>query len=259
MPALSLPFATKTPMEARPRHLPTYAVRRSPRARAPRLTYDPRFGLTVVVPARYDDRRIEALVAENLGWVDRARGRLGPQRAIDLERDGPLPRKLSLRALGVEWAIRYTTAGRHVHVEVTGRHELTIRGTSAGVPHSAQQALADWLTVEARRSFEPALAELAGLLEVQERLRAVHIRVQRSRWGSCSARGNVSLNRNLLFLPASLARLVLIHEACHLRELNHSPRFWALLHVHEPNADGLRRELRDAWRYVPAWAEPAAQ
>ncbi len=224
----------------------------------PRLTYDPRFGLTVVVPARYDERRIEALVADNLGWVDRARGRLGPQRAIDPERDGPLPRKLSLRAIEAEWAVRYAPSGRRVRVEVTGRRELTVRGVSAGVPQHAQQALADWLSVQARRSFEPALAELAGLLEVQERLRAVHIRVQRSRWGSCSARGNVSLNRNLLFLPESLARLVLVHEACHLKELNHSPRFWALLHAHEPDAAALRRELRDAWRYVPAWAEPAA-
>jgi hypothetical protein len=66
----------------------------------------------------------------------------------------------------------------------------------------------------------------------------------------------ISLNCKLLFLAPELVRHVLVHELCHTVELNHSPRFWALVQRFEPDARTLRRRMRDAWRDVPVWAEP---
>ena len=74
-----------------------------------------------------------------------------------------------------------------------------------------------------------------------------------ARWASCSASGTISLNRSLLFLPAALVDYVLLHELCHLRELNHSPRFWKLLEAAMPGSSALRVEMRGAWRFVPSW------
>ncbi|MDQ5976610.1 MAG: hypothetical protein QG664_523, partial [Patescibacteria group bacterium] len=66
------------------------------------------------------------------------------------------------------------------------------------------------------------------------------IRDQRTRWGSCSAQGALSFNYRLVFLPPRLAEYIVAHELCHLREHNHSPRFWALLETILPGAS-LRR------------------
>ena len=67
-------------------------------------------------------------------------------------------------------------------------------------------------------------------------------------WGSCSRRGNMNFSYALLFLPRSLADYVVVHELCHLKEHNHSERFWALVAKAMPDYKTLRLALR---RYVP--------
>ena len=79
------------------------------------------------------------------------------------------------------------------------------------------------------------------------------IRFQRSRWGSCSAKGNISLNACLIFLPERLTRHILLHELCHTRQLNHSPEFWKQLFAVAPDALAHDKAMRHAWRHVPAW------
>lgn len=232
--------------------LPPYEVRRSSRARQARLTYHPRNGLTVVLPPRYDARHVPELVARHLAWIRRAQSRLGGPAVGDPRRDGPFPELLSLRALGEEWSVRYEGSAARAGVR-TGAGTLVAPGGDSFA--AAQGALARWVSGRARETLVPATLTLAERLGA--RVGRVSIRAQQSRWGSCSSGGTISLNRNLLFLPPPLGRLVLLHELCHLQEMNHSPRFWSLLTSHEPAARRLTRELRDSWRYVPAWLEPA--
>lgn len=63
----------------------------------------------------------------------------------------------------------------------------------------------------------------------------VAVRDQSSRWGSCAATGNLSLNWRLILLPPELMDYVILHELAHLKEFNHSARFWALLDRYDPN------------------------
>ena len=72
----------------------------------------------------------------------------------------------------------------------------------------------------------------------------VQIRDQRSRWGSCSTRGTLSFNWRLVLAPFEVLDYVVVHELCHLREPNHSRRFWKLVEMHRPDW----REHRD-WLY----------
>lgn len=72
----------------------------------------------------------------------------------------------------------------------------------------------------------------------------VQLREMRRKWGSCSARGTVTLARSLCWLPPRLAEYVIAHEMAHLIELNHSPRFWALLASRMPDYEARLAELR---------------
>jgi predicted metal-dependent hydrolase len=65
-----------------------------------------------------------------------------------------------------------------------------------------------------------------------------------SNWGSCSVRGNINLNLRLLTLPERLQDYVMLHELCHLKEMNHGPRFHALLETVCPGHRELEKELR---------------
>ena len=86
----------------------------------------------------------------------------------------------------------------------------------------------------------PHFAKLYGVVYKQ-----VAIRDQKSRWGSCSARGNLNFNYKLALLPPQLADYIIIHELCHLREMNHSAKFWKLVVEACPRYKEYRKELRN--------------
>ncbi len=81
----------------------------------------------------------------------------------------------------------------------------------------------------------------------------VSIRCQRTRWGSCSTRGTVSLNCSLVFLRPEVVRYLFVHELAHTKHMNHSANFWRLVERLEPDYRRLDRELLAGWRTVPGW------
>lgn len=82
----------------------------------------------------------------------------------------------------------------------------------------------------------------------------VFIRKNRSRWGSCSSRGNLSFNLMAVSLPAELIDYLTVHELAHLIELNHSKAFWNTVSRFHPDYRQKREELRRWWPTV--WASP---
>ena len=99
-----------------------------------------------------------------------------------------------------------------------------------------------WLQTEARRLFADRCAHFAPQVGVQPR--AIRLSSARTRWGSASANGTVRLNRRLVHLPLACTDYVVVHELAHLREMNHGPRFWAIVGSVLPGYAALRRELR---------------
>ncbi len=95
---------------------------------------------------------------------------------------------------------------------------------AASVQPLSEAELAE-LRARAKEIFARRVAELAPAVGVS--WGNITIRFQRSRWGSCSAKGNLNFNALLLLAPPEVLDYVVVHELCHRRELNHSPRFWA--------------------------------
>src|SRR3989338_9320393 len=71
----------------------------------------------------------------------------------------------------------------------------------------------------------------------------ISIRNQKTRWGSCSSKGNLNFNYGIVFLPAKLLNYVILHEMCHLKEMNHSKKFWRLMEEIMPDYLERRKEL----------------
>lgn len=236
---------------------PQYAIRVSMRARHASLRASVRDGLVVVVPVSFDPARIPALLARHAAWVERALRRIARQRHHALpETLEAFPTVLELRAIGEQWSVElHPTRARSIAARSTVRDGQRIVRLSGPVHHrrKARTAITAWLQRRAAATLIPQLHALARETGLQPT--AVRVRGAATRWGSCSHANAISLNRKLLFLPQELMRMVLLHELCHTVEHNHGPRFWALLEQYEPLWKPLRRELRTAWRYVPAWAD----
>ncbi len=76
------------------------------------------------------------------------------------------------------------------------------------------------------------------------RFNKINIKNQKTRWGSCSRKGNLNFNYKISLLPEKLADYIIVHELCHLKEFNHSQKFWNLVAKTIPGYLGIRNELR---------------
>ncbi len=72
----------------------------------------------------------------------------------------------------------------------------------------------------------------------------ISIRAQKLRWGSCSVKGNLNFNYKIVVLPAIMSDYIIVHEVCHLAQMNHSKIFWNLVKQTMPNCMELRNRLR---------------
>jgi hypothetical protein len=112
----------------------------------------------------------------------------------------------------------------------------------AGRPEHLPRRLLDWLKAEARRAFAERVAANAAALGRE--VRRVSVRDPKSRWGSCAPDGGLSFSWRLVLAPATVLDYVAAHEAAHLVEANHGPRFWALVAGLHPGHLADRRWLK---------------
>jgi predicted metal-dependent hydrolase len=205
-----------------------YTVQRSARARRVRVTVDRDEAVRVTLPQRAAHADAALAIAELTPWIARRRAALRAAR----ERVAPAPGHVPY--LGGALRLRPQPGRTRAH-----RHADELLVPAA----DPQAAIERWYRRAARVELEPLLAAATAALGCRHA--ALTIRDQRTRWGSCSSTGAISLNWRLLLAPADVAGYVVWHEACHLVVADHSQRFWALLEDHLPGYRVPRRWLRD--------------
>jgi predicted metal-dependent hydrolase len=222
-----------------------WSVRQSARARRLSVRVFRNGGVEIVVPPRTSPNRVSAFVSEHREWIERQRQRAVPQ----IEWPMP-PTLLSLSAIGEQLSCEAGHESGRTRLRELSGHALQLLGLPRE-REQVRQVFLRWLVRYAALRFEAPLRSLAEQMGVEAG--RLQIRCQRTRWGSCSRRGTISLNVCLLFQRPEVLRYLMIHELSHLRHMNHSPRFWAEVARHEPDWKALDRELQQGWRRVPAW------
>nr|WP_177236253.1 SprT family zinc-dependent metalloprotease [Albimonas pacifica] len=211
-------------------------LRRNPRATRFTLSVsrvDGRPQLTF--PERASLAEAKAFLERHLGWLEGAVARVPPARVV------AHGRALPFRGASVVLEAR---PGRFAPKLEDGR--LVVSGAPEGAPGRARAFLKD----AAREALVPAAHGYAA--QVGRRAAGITLRDTRSRWGSCSSQGALSFSWRLAMAPPEVLDYVAAHEAAHLVEMNHGPRFWALVERLRPDwqdsRDWLRRHGGDLHR-----------
>ena len=219
-----------------------FAVRVSPRAR--RLTARVHVGgrVEIVVPVGVNAHAVRDFVQRFTPWIDR---KVAAMRCFVAPME-PVPPTIEFAFTGefltVEWQRAPACKLEHA------ANRIVVRAPDDS---AARGLLQGWLKSAAEQRLTPQLLKLAA--ELKYSVSRVSIRCQRTRWGSCSTRGTVSLNCSLVFLRPEVVRYLFVHELAHTKHMNHSAAFWRLVEKLEPDCKRLDRELLAGWRTVPAW------
>ena len=143
------------------------------------------------------------------------------------------------------WIIRQLDRVARLHAKYPPLHlgpgELLLRGVPTRAPFGNPAGLQRWLREQARAEIHRVLEPIAAQLGVTPR--RVFIRGQRTLWGSCSSRGNLSFNWRCVMAPEHVLRYLVTHEAVHLLVPNHSRRFWHTVNQFCPDVANAKRWL----------------
>lgn len=214
-----------------------YTVRRSQR-RTLAIHVHSNGAVEVRAPRRLPESVVAAFVADRRDWVLRKRrevAALPPPFRPRYEPGEPHPYR------GEAYPLTVVPGSRGVSL-AEGRLRVGVAEPGA---EAVARALDRWYRRRAEAVFQERLtASLQRLSAWGLPEPRLTIRRMRRRWGSCSARARITLNLHLIKTPTAMLDYVIAHELCHLRELNHSPRFYALMDEAMPDWREHRRALR---------------
>ncbi len=207
----------------------TYKLKRSARAKYLRLQISRGSELELVLPRGIEIKEAEDFIIKKAGWIKKhlkAAKITEPQFLLFGEK--------------IEVVQHFDMfAKRH---SVHYKENLLKIVSPAGTNYPDQKFYEHWLRRRAKIYLINRALELADNYGFD--VNKVTIKGQKTRWGSCSTKGNLNFNFRLMRYRKEVIDYVIIHELCHLRHMNHSKRFWALVGKHIPEYKDLRDELK---------------
>ena len=193
-----------------------------------------RRAVIVTIPLQCDLDEAGSFISRNIDWVR--------ERLDNLPDPVPFVHGSAMPLRGEPHAIFFTGPGTSRLVELnrtaTPRPEIRVPGPQA----AAEKRLRGWLFDEAKRDLDRSVMVHAKRLCVQPK--RIVVRDQTSRWGSCSTTRVLSFSWRLVLAPPAILDYVAAHEVAHLAEMNHGPRFWALVRKTLPDFETSKRWLQ---------------
>lgn len=216
-----------------------YQLRRSQR-RTIGLGIDHR-GLRIGAPLRARLGDIENLIRQHAQWV--------------FDKLDNWPAKQPKEALVVRDGVVIPVLGEPLTVIIDAQRQRGYlldslnRSLHLNARQSPEVALLHALQSEARKLFGERLACYAAQMGVPTP--PLRLSSARTRWGSCNHRGGIALNWRLIYMPLPVIDYVVAHELGHLKEMNHSPRFWSVVATLCPDWQARRQELKQHALHIP--------
>ena len=225
-----------------------FSVRESGRARRLSIKVFPRGRVEIVVPKRTRPAVVREFVEAHREWISNAKASFAAEHPPE---PFALPTSIQLSGIQKRVNVRYVREDGAATVRYRVRGDTLVLSGRTDDEARCVTALKRWLLSLAKREYAPRLRALSAL--TGNSFTKMHVRGQRTCWGSHSSNGTISLNYCLMFLDPAHLRYVMIHELCHARHMNHSRRFWGLVARFEPEYRQLDKDLNSSWKKIPTW------
>lgn len=197
--------------------------------------------IVVRVPKLMDRKSVERFVSEHYNWIEKhyeaVSEKLEKKQAFRWE-DGA---ELLLSGDLIKLRVAVKPGSNRMSAFLKDGELMVV------VPRMDEQAIEAvvkaWYKDVAKRVISQRVEAYAGLMGVD--YNRICVRAQKTRWGSCSGKGNLNFNWKLLLMPPKVLDYVVVHELSHRREMNHSERFWSIVGQVMPDYQEQRRRLRE--------------
>jgi len=196
-------------------------------------------GILVRTPKTLSEHRIRELIARHTPWIRRKLKEVQMAPAIEARQyvDGE-----SFPYLGRNYRLK-VVPGDLRSLKLKGGHLVaTVSPAAPDRETQPRSLLIDWYREHAQQRLAEKTGRYAGMIGV--RPRSMRLKSCKSRWGSCSAKGDISYNWCIILAPHRIVDYVVVHELCHLLEPNHSPRYWKHVERHVPDYRERREWLK---------------
>jgi hypothetical protein len=215
-------------------------------ARARRITIFVREGqVKVSVPVGVTEKQVQKFVSSKQQWIFKHWQQYREQQTFNAQKIYKSGQRFPYRGRNLTILVgehKYKTIGVRL-IQDSLRICFPEKTLLEKRPDYIKEALIFWYKNQARRILRNKLDHYAGIMGVE--YRALRIKEQKTRWGSCSAQGNINLNWKVIMAPDVVIDYLIIHELAHLKYLNHSRDFWNLVSEYVKDYKQLRKWLKD--------------
>lgn len=223
----------------------SYSIRRSQRAKYVSLSFGTD-GVQVVAPIAMIERDIITLVEKRQQWIfnrlERYRKRLMQIPAKREFVNGEM-----LLFMGVNYPLNVQEhKGSYTNIKLTDGQILVTINEDIPIEKRREEIrrkLEQWYIKKAKQLITERLELFSDKIGVK--INTVRFKNQKTRWGSCSQKGNLNFNWKLVMAPMVIIDYVIVHELCHIKQMNHSPKFWLLVGTQVSDYQKMRKWLKD--------------